>query len=60
MYTAKVIDHIAKELGVSEAAATSFKLGYLEGVMEDILYRIPEAREIMESHARSHNFVEEV
>lgn len=58
MYTAKVIDHIAKELGVSESANISFKLGYLESMMEDIISRVPEAREIMESHARRHNFVE--
>jgi hypothetical protein len=57
MFIVKLIDHIAEELGVSEKASTSFKLGYLEGAMEDILLRVPEARAIMESHARRYNFV---
>jgi hypothetical protein len=60
MYIAKLIDHIAKELGASESANIAFKLGYLESMMEDIISRVPEARELVEYHAAAHGFVEEV
>lgn len=51
-----LMDHIVEEVGVSRDAANSFKVGYMSGIIDDLMLRIPEAREFVESHARKYKF----
>lgn len=56
----KFADHISNKLGVNDAAKYAFQCGYLAGILEDLILRVPEVRETIESQARKYNYVETV
>jgi len=55
-----LMDHITKEIGVSDHAKYPFQAGYLIGILDDLVLRLPEARDFVEYHARKYKFEEAV
>lgn len=51
-----LMDHIVEQVGVSQEASTAFKAGYMSGIIDDIMLRYPETRELVELHARKYNY----
>ena len=49
-YTSEVMDRIVERAGVSKDANYPFRTGYMEGLIEEIIGRFPEARSILEYH----------
>jgi hypothetical protein len=55
-YTTDLMEHIANEVGVSKDAKYAFMTGYMSGIIEDMILRYPEARAVLETHARRYKY----
>lgn len=60
MYISKLMNHIAEEVGVGAEAKYPFQVGYMTGILEDMMLQFPETRELIEIHARKYSYKENV
>lgn len=51
-----LMEHIVTEIDIPDEAKNGFKIGYMSGIIDDLMLRFPEARAFVEEHATKYNY----